>query len=255
MSIWEIANPLRFIELSHKLRRVLDPLAAAAIIIALIWGLFFTPADYKQGASVKIIFVHVPAAMIAINAWLMMMIASMIWFVRRHHVSALAARAAAPIGLVMTLIAIASGALWGQPIWGTYWQWEPRLTSFFVLLLCYIGYIALWSAIEDSQLAADMTAFLAIIGGVFALLSRYAVYFWAQGLHQGSTLSMDRAEHIDNAFYYPLLLAIAGFIALFISLLLYRTETEILGRRFEALLAKNAGSQAGVSGAGVSGGE
>ena len=122
----------------------------------------------------------------AINAWLMMLVASLIWFVRRHHVSALAARAAAPVGATMTLIALLTGAIWGQPMWGTWWAWDPRLTSFFVLFLFYLGYIALWEAVEDPDKAADLTALLCLVGSVFALLSRYAVFFWSQGLHQGA---------------------------------------------------------------------
>ena len=238
MSIWQYANPVKFLETSRKVRRYLDPLAVILVVVALVWGFFFTPDDYKQGSTVKIIYIHVPAAMIAINAWFMMVIGSLIWLIRRHHVSALAAKAAAPIGLVMTLITLITGALWGQPMWGTFWAWDPRLTSFFVLFIFYIGYIALWPAIEDYQTAADMTSILALVGGVFAILSRYAVNFWNQGLHQAASLSMDKEENVSNVYFFPLLLAIIGFIFLFISLTLYRTETEILKRRLLALRAQ-----------------
>jgi heme exporter protein C len=206
----------------------------------LFWGFFLTPDDYQQGASVKILFIHVPAALMAINAWLMMLVASLIWFIRRHHVSALAARAAAPVGATMTLVALITGAIWGQPMWGTWWAWDPRLTSFFILFLFYVGYIGLWEAVDEPDKAADLTALLCLVGSVFALLSRYAVFFWSRGLHQGASLSLDRQENIDNSFYWPLLLSIAGFVLLFVSLVLMRTRTEIRVRRLRALRGAEA---------------
>jgi heme exporter protein CcmC len=130
--------------------------------------------------------------MMAINAWVMMLVASLVWMIRRHHVSALAAKAAAPRGLTFTLIALVTGALWGQPMWGTWWEWDPRLTSFLILFLFYLGYIALWQAIENPDTAADLTGVLCLVGSVFAMLSRYAVNFWNQGLHQGASLSLDK---------------------------------------------------------------
>jgi len=174
----------------------------------------------------------------AINAWLMMLVASLIWIIRRHHVSALAARAAAPIGATMTVIALVTGAIWGQPMWGTWWAWDPRLTSFLILFLFYLGYIALWSAIENDDTAADLTAVLCLVGSVFAVLSRYAVNFWNQGLHQGASLSLDKEENVADVFYHPLLLSIAGFILLFIALVFLRTQTEIRARRMRALLTR-----------------
>ena len=128
-------------------------LAVACLSVGLIWGFFFTGDDFRQGSTVKIIYLHVPAAMMAINVWIMMLIASLIWYVRRHHVSALAARAAAPIGITMTLIALVTGALWGKPMWGSYWEFDPRLTAFLILFLFYLGYMALWAAIEDPDTA------------------------------------------------------------------------------------------------------
>ncbi|MGC9369881.1 MAG: heme ABC transporter permease [Paracoccaceae bacterium] len=235
MSIWEYANPKKFMQTSGALLPFLVVLTAAALVTGLVWGFFFTPDDYKQGSTVKIIYIHVPAAMMAINAWAMMLVASLIWLIRRHHVSALAARAAAPIGMVFTLIALITGAFWGQPMWGTWWEWDPRLTSFLVLFLFYLGYMALWEAIENPDAAADLTSVLCMVGSVFAILSRYAVNFWNQGLHQGATLSMDAEENIADVFYIPLLISIAGFILLFLTLVLLRTRTEIRVRRIKAL--------------------
>ncbi len=238
MSIWKYANPKKFMQTSALFMPWLIGLTVITLIPGLIWGYFFTPQAENFGATVKIIYIHVPSAMIAINAWLMMLVASLIWLVRRHHVSALAAKAAAPIGMVMTLIALITGAVWGQPMWGTWWEWDPRLTSFLILFLFYLGYMALWEAVENPDTAADLTSVLCIVGSVFALLSRYAVNFWNQGLHQGASLSLDKADHVSNVYYFPLLLSIAGFILLFLVLVLVRTRTEIRTRRLHALQAR-----------------
>ena len=237
-SFWQWANPVKFIRLSDRLIPPLAVLTALCLGAGLIWGFFLTPDDARQGASVKILFVHVPSALMAINAWLMMLVASLIWIIRRHHVSVLAAKAAAPVGVVMTVIALATGAIWGKPIWGTYWVWDPRLTSFLILFLFYLGYLALWAAIEDDDAAADLTSILCLVGSVFALLSRYAVLFWSQGLHQPATFSADKETNISNAFWYPAVLCMAGFVLLFVTLVLIGCQTEIRARRMRALLAR-----------------
>ena len=221
--------------------RALPWLVALTVITlcsGLVWGFAFTPNDVRQGSTVKIIYLHVPAAWIGINAYLMMFVGSLIWLIRRHHVSALAAKVAAPIGLTMTLIALATGAIWGKPMWGTYWVWDPRLTSFLILFLFYLGYIALWAAIEDADTAADLTSVLAIVGSVFAILSRYAVYFWNQGLHQGTTVTVTdgaQQDNISSVFFQPLILSMAGFSLLFVTLVLVGTRTEIRARRLRVI--------------------
>jgi len=235
MSIWEYANPKLFMQTSARVLPWVAGSAAVTLAAGLVWGFFLTPEAENFGSTVKILYVHVPSAMMAINIWVMMLVASVIWVVRRHHVSALAAKAAAPIGMTMTLIALVTGAIWGQPMWGTPWVWDPRLTSFLVLFLFYLGYIALWQAIEDPDTAADLTSVLCLVGSVFALLSRYAVFFWSQGLHQGPSLSLDKRENVADVFYFPLLLSIAGFVLFFVALLLARTRTEIRLRRLRAL--------------------
>ena len=239
MSLWEYANPVKFLRLSERVLPTLWALAISSTVVGLVWGFFFTPDDIRQGSTVKIIYIHVPAALMAINAWFMMLVASLIWLIRRHHVSALAAKAAAPVGVVMTLIALITGAIWGQPMWGTWWVWDPRLTSFLILFLFYLGYIALWEAIEDSDTAADLTAVLCMVGSVFALLSRYAVNFWNQGLHQGTSIPVATGERsVADVFFVPLLISMVGFGLLFLALTLYRTGTEIRIRRTKALLAR-----------------
>ena len=243
MSLWEYANPVKFLRLSERVLPTLWVLAISSTVVGLVCGFFFTPDDIRQGSTVKIIYIHVPAALMAINAWFMMLVASLIWLIRRHHVSALAAKAAAPVGVVMTLIALITGAIWGQPMWGTWWVWDPRLTSFLILFLFYLGYIALWEAIEDSDTAADLTAVLCMVGSVFAVLSRYAVNFWNQGLHQGTSIPVATGERsVADVFFVPLLISMVGFGLLFLALTLYRTGTEIRLRRTKALLAREGRS-------------
>ena len=235
-SFWEFSNPVKFRKLSKLLTPIMGICSILFLGVGLFWGLFYTPDDYRQGALVKIIYIHVPSAFLAINIYLMMFVASLIWLIRRHHLSALAAKAAAPIGLSMTVVAISTGALWGQPTWGTYWVWDPRLTSFAILTLFYIGYILLSIAVEPIDKAADLTSVLCLIGSIFALLSRYAVFFWDQGLHQGASLSLDKEKNVADVFYQPLLLSIAGFTCFFIFLVLIRTETELLKIKLKSIV-------------------
>lgn len=236
MSVWKFANPNLFLKWSAKVVPVSATLAALLLVLGLVWGGMFTPDDYRQGSAVKILFVHVPSAFLAINIYFMMFAASLIWLIKRHHVSALAAKAAAPIGIAMTLIALVTGAIWGQPMWGTPWVWDPRLTSFAIMLAFYISYISLWSTMSNSDKAADLSSILCLTGSIFAVLSRYAVNFWDQGLHQGASLSLDKEEHVSNEFFFPLLVCIFGFTFLFITLVLIRTQTEIRKRRIVSLL-------------------
>ena len=240
-AFWQLANPKVFMGWSGRWLPWLVGLTVLFLASGLIWGFFFTPDDMRQGSTVKIIYLHVPAALMAINGYLLMFVGSLVWLIRRQHVSVLAAKAAAPVGMTMTLIALGTGAIWGQPMWGTYWVWDPRLTSFLILFLFYAGYIALWAAIDDDDTAADLTSILALIGSVFALLSRYAVLFWNQGLHQGTTVTFvdgTNQENISNIFFQPLLLSMVGFGLLFLTLLLIGTRSELRARRLKVLEAR-----------------
>ncbi|KNG95375.1 heme ABC transporter permease CcmC [Pseudaestuariivita atlantica] len=239
MSIWEYANPRKFTATATRLLPWVAWAAAILTIGGLIWGFAFTPNADRFESTVKIIYVHVPSALMAINAWLMMLAGSLIWLVRRHHVSALAARAAAPVGMVMTLIALWTGAVWGQPMWGTWWAWDPRLTSFLILFLFYLGYMALWAAIEDPDTAADLTSVLCLVGSVFALLSRYAVNFWNQGLHQGTSVPVATGgRSVADVYFLPLVACMVGFGLLFVALVLARTVTLIRTRRLAVIEMK-----------------
>ncbi len=234
MSMWRFANPAEFMRLTERL---LTPFWLATLLllgIGLGWALFFTPQDYQQGSTVKILFIHVPSAMLAINTYAVMAVASIIGLVRRHHVSFLVAKAAAPIGAAFTAVAIITGAVWGQPMWGAWWVWDARLTAVLIMFFFYLGYMALWAAIEEPEKAADLSGVLCLVGVVFAFLSRYAVRFW-NTLHQDSSLSVEAGQRIDDAFRTPLYICMIGFYALFIALLLVRARTEIRLRRARAL--------------------
>ncbi|MDE2648337.1 MAG: heme ABC transporter permease [Paracoccaceae bacterium] len=239
MSFWKYTNPNKFMAISGKLLPVFSILTVLLISIGLIWGFFFTPDDFRMGSTVKIIYLHVPSALIAINTWFVMLVGSLIWLIRRHHVSVLISKSAAPIGLIMTIVALITGAIWGQPMWGTFWAWDPRLTSFLILFFFYLGYIALWQSVDNHDKVADLASLLCLVGSVFAILSRYAVNFWNQGLHQGASLSLDKEENISNVFWFPLIISIAGFLFLFVTLLLIKTRTEIRLKQLSKVLAVN----------------
>lgn len=233
-SFWTFANPHRFMQLSERLLPWMVVGAVLSLATGLVWGFGFVPPDYQQGDTIKIFFLHVPSAMMAVNIYAVMVVASIIGFVRRHHVSNLVAKAAAPIGTAFTIVAIVTGALWGKPMWGTWWVWDARLTAVLILLFFYIGYIALWNAIDEPEKAADLAAILCLVGSVFAFLSRYAVMFWST-LHQGASLSLDKKENVADVFWYPTLVMILGVYLLFIALLLIGVRTEIRARRIFAL--------------------
>lgn len=241
MSIWRYANPAEFMRISGYVTPVAAVVGVIALVIGVGWGLFLTPVVEGQGQSGRIIYIHVPAAMLAINTYFLMALASAIGLVRRHHVSFLVAKAAAPIGAAFTALALVTGALWGAPTWGTWWAWDPKLTAVLIMFFFYVGYIALWEAVDDPVKAGDLTAVLCLVGVIFAVMSRYAVeIFDGRTLHQPASLSLDAEENVSNVYYLPLLVSIVGFYSSFIALLLIRTRTEIRLRRARALAIRAA---------------
>ena len=195
MSLWRYSNPAEFMRVTGAGAAVALGADGGALAVGLVWGFFLTPDDYQQGATVKILFIHVPSALMAINAWLMMLVGRLIWFIRRHHVSALAARAAAPVGATMTVIALLTGAIWGEPMWGTWWAWDPRLTSFFILFLFYVGYIGLWAAVDEPDKAADLTAVLCLVGRSSRSCRAMRCSSGARGCTRGRRCRWTRGEH------------------------------------------------------------
>ncbi|MEM9737015.1 MAG: heme ABC transporter permease [Pseudomonadota bacterium] len=239
MSIWRYANPAEFMRVTGHL---ITPVWVAAVVITgvgIAWALFFIPPDYQQGSTVKILYIHVPAALFAINAYFLMAVASVIGLIRRHHVSFLVAKAVAPIGAAFTLVTLVTGAVWGEPMWGTWWAWDARLTSSLIMFFFYLGYMSVWAAIDEPEKAQDLSAITCLVGVVFAVMSRYAVEFWAT-LHQGASLSVREGQRIDDVFRTPLYVCMAGFFCLFLALLLTRARTEIRLRRARAIRQRDS---------------
>ena len=233
------ANPKRFMELSGA---VLPWLTAATISLFVV-GLYLSftaPPDYQQGDTVRIMFVHVPAAWVAMMAYGFMALASLIALVNRHPLADVAAKQAAPLGALFTALALITGSLWGRPMWGTYWQWDGRLTSFLLLFFLYLGYIALWNAIENEVRAAKVAAILALVGVVNLPIIEFSVQWWTT-LHQGESILRKGGPLISAVFLWPLFIMAAAYTLLFFTLLIVRMRTEVLERRARtAALGGNA---------------
>ncbi|MBE8220375.1 MAG: heme ABC transporter permease [Alphaproteobacteria bacterium] len=225
------ANPMRFMALAQHLHFWVW----AAALALLAWGFYqvaHVPPDYQQGSLVRILFVHVPAAWMAMFIYSFICAASLIGLILHHPLAYLAARAAAPIGAVFTLIMLLTGALWGQPTWGVWWVWDARLTSALVLLFIYAGYMALWYAIEDDTQATKATAILAIAGFINIPIIKFSVDWW-NTLHQPASIMRLSSPALDVAFLYPLLWVAAGFTLLFVALLLTRMQTYIWQQKYK----------------------
>jgi heme exporter protein C len=235
MSIFELANPKRFMEVSGAFLPWIAVAAATALLAGLALG-FTTPPDYQQGDTVRIMFLHVPAACMAMMAYGVMAVASAIGLINRHPLADVAAKAAAPLGAVFTALGLVTGSLWGKPMWGAWWVWDGRLTSFLLLLLLYLGYIALGSAIEDETRSARACAILAIVGAVNLPIIYFSVKWWTT-LHQGNSIFTGK---IAPVFLWPLFLMMGGYTLLFFSLWLVRIRTEILNRRARSLMLRGA---------------
>src|SRR5215469_7886430 len=227
--MFEFANPKRFMELSGRLLPWLAGLTAVTLVLGFALGLL-APPDYQQSDTVKIMFLHVPAAWSAMMIYGVMAFCSLLSLVNRHPLADLAARTAAPFGAAFTALGLITGSLWGRPMWGTWWVWDGRLTSFLLLLFVYVGYIALWSAIEDETRAARVCAVLALVGAVNLPIIEFSVDWWTT-LHQGESIFRVGGPTISSVFLWPLGLSAVGYTLLFFTLWLVRIQTEILARR------------------------
>jgi heme exporter protein C len=228
-----LANPTRFLDLG---RHVLPWLAAATILL-LAWGLYlswYAPPDYQQGETVKIMFVHVPAAWLAMFGYTLIAVSAVGTLIWRHPLADVAGKAAAPIGATFTFIALVTGSLWGKPMWGTYWVWDARLTSVLVLFLLYLGLLALWQAIEEPGRAGRAAAILALVGFINVPIIHFSVTWW-NTLHQPASVFRAGGPTIDPALLKPLLVMAAGFTLLFVLLHLIAMRAEIHRRRVQAL--------------------
>jgi len=224
-----LANPTRFMGLSGRLLPWISGLAALIIGIGL-WLSFTAPPDYQQGHTVKIMFIHVPCAWLAMAIYMLVAISSMGLLVFRHPLADVSAKAAAPIGAAFTLLALVTGSLWGKPMWGAYWAWDARLTSVLILFFLYLGLMALRSSLDDEGLAGRLTALLALVGVLILPVIKFSVDWW-HTLHQPSTRF---TSTLDPVFRTPLLVMAAGFTLLMIALHLKAMRNEILRRRVKA---------------------
>ena len=233
-SIFRYANPGEFMRLSAALLPFTAALSGLLIILGLFLG-FTAPPDYQQGMTVTIMFIHVPAAIMAESVYGLIAVTSLFSLVWRHPLSDVAARAAAPFGALFTALGLITGSLWGKPMWGTYWVWDARLTSFLLLLFLYFGYMALWNAIEDETRAARLAAILALVGAVNIPIIKFSVDWW-NTLHQGESIF---SGALAPVFLAPLLIMMLGYILLFITLWMIRIRTAILERRARNLMQAN----------------
>ena len=235
-SMFALANPKRFMDMSAKFLPWLWIVATLALVSGVILG-FRAPPDYQQGTTVKIMFLHVPAAWTAMMAYGLMAVSSFFSLIWRHPLADVAAKAAAPLGAIFTVLGLATGSLWGRPMWGTYWVWDARLTSFLLLLFLYLGYMALWNAIEDEVRAARAASIFALVGAVNLPIIEFSVKWW-NTLHQGESILRAGGPEISAVFLWPLGLSALGYTLLFFALWTVRIRTEILERRARSLMLK-----------------
>jgi heme exporter protein C len=230
-----LANPTRFMALSKLLLPWLVGLAGVLLAVGLYLAFVVAPPDYQQGHAVKIMFVHVPSAWLAMMGYGVIALSSFGLLVFRHPLADVSAKAAAPIGATFTLLALLTGSLWGKPMWGTYWVWDARLTSVLILFFLYLGLIALRSSIEDELLAGKLTAVFGLVGVVILPIIKFSVDWW-NTLHQSASVLRIGGPTIHVTLLVPLLVMAAGFMALFIALHLKAMRNEILRRRVKALM-------------------
>jgi heme exporter protein C len=242
MTLTDLANPTKFLALSA---RILPWLAAATAVLLAI-GLYQSataPDDYQQGATVKIMFIHVPNAWLSMFVWGVMSVAALGTLVWRHPLADVAAKSAAPIGAAFTFLALVTGSLWGRPMWGTYWEWDARLTSVLILFLMYLGLMALWRAVEDPSRAARAAAVLTLVGAINLPIIKFSVDWW-NTLHQPASVLRLGGSAIAPEILRPLLVMALAFFLLFFTLHLAAMRNEILRRRVRSLQMMQANSRA-----------
>jgi heme exporter protein C len=228
------ANPGKF----QRLARAVFPWTAGLTVVCLVAGLqqalFVSPADYQQGETVRIMYVHVPAAWMALFSYTSLAVAAAVLLVWKHPLAELAGRAMAPVGAAFTALCLITGSLWGQPMWGTWWVWDARLTSVLILFFLFLGYIALSNAFDDPTRGGRAAAVLALVGVVNVPIIKFSVDWW-NTLHQPASITRLDAPAIHSSMLIPLLLMAVGFTAYFITVTLIRIRAEILARRLRAL--------------------
>ncbi|MEW5703755.1 MAG: heme ABC transporter permease [Pseudomonadota bacterium] len=239
--MFHIANPNRFRKQAEQIQPWAAGVALATLVGGLFLGLFASPPDYQQGESVRIMYVHVPAAWMALGVYTLIAVASGLFLVWKYPLADVIARSAAPIGAAFTFVTLVTGALWGKPTWGTWWVWDARLTSVLVLFFLYLGYLALQNAFEDGPRGAKAAAVLALIGFVNVPIIKWSVEWW-HTLHQPASVLRLGGPSIHPSMLLPLLLMATGFAAYFVALLFIRIRSALLLRKIRALRLVRAGA-------------
>lgn len=232
------ANPARFLKIARPLTAWLGWTGAALIAVALAGGLTLTPPDFLQGESVRIMYVHVPSAWLGMGGWVGIAVASLMQLVWRHPLASVAARAVAVPGAVFTAICLVTGSLWGRPAWGTYWQWDGRMTSMLVLLFLYIGYVALADADRERGGDGRIASIFGLVGAINIPIIHYSVLWW-RTLHQGQSIGITGSS-IHGSMLWPLLVATLGFTLLFASIVLMRMRAALARSKVEARMRRLA---------------
>ena len=243
MALIDLANPTRFLALAERAL----PWLLGATAIALAAGLYLAygaPDDYQQGATVKIMYIHVPNAWLSMFVWGTMSLAALGTLVWRHPLADVAAKCAAPLGAAFTFLALVTGSLWGRPMWGTYWVWDARLTSELVLFLMYLGVIALWRTIDDPGRAARAAAILTLVGALDLPIIKFSVDWW-NTLHQPASVFRVGGSTIDPSLLLPLLIMAIAFTLLFYTLHFAAMRNEIMRRRVRTLMMMQADAAGG----------
>lgn len=232
------ANPARFLRIARPLTSWL--LIAGVLLTAFgaFAGLTMTPPDYLQGESVRILYVHVPAAWLGMAGWTTLAVAGLVQLIWRHPLAGIAARATALPGALFTFLCLATGSIWGRPTWGTWWVWDGRLTSMLVLFFLYIGYIALAESSDEKAGVSRTTAVFGLIGAINIPIINRSVVWW-NSLHQGPSITI-RGSTIDGAILWPLWFTLAGFTMLFAAIVLMRMRAQLAGIKVEARLRRLA---------------
>ena len=233
------ANPGRFLRLAGRVQPWLTWPAIALTAAGLVWGLLFSPADWQQGDSVRILYVHVPAAWLASAGYFALAASSAAALIWRHPLADLAAAEISPVGAAFTALCLITGSLWGEPTWGTWWVWDARLTSVLVLFFLYAGHMALLRAFDDPQRGQRMAAVLAIVGVINLPIIKFSVDWW-NTLHQPATITLTGAPTMAPSMLWPLLLTSLGYTLAFAALVIARLRAAVLERRARALLAVRA---------------
>lgn len=229
--MWRWLHPYAKPEATYRLVDKLLPwfagLTLISLLVGMVWGLAFAPADYQQGDSYRIIYIHVPAAIFSMGAYFGMAICGAIALIWQIKTAEWALPAIAPVGAAMTAIALFTGAIWGKPMWGTWWVWDARLTSELILLFLYIGVMALYAAFDDARTGAKAASILAIVGVVNLPIIHYSVEWW-NTLHQGATITKFERPSIATSMLWPLLISLLGFMLLTATLALMRYKNQLL---------------------------